>query len=80
MAKRIERSPIASALEATAVFIESTEINTPEQTEIAVIKYFFKFETSAPRFNSFLMPEQMPSAKKQFERGIKIFCEIKFKI
>ena len=71
---------MASALAATAVLRESTETNAVAQTEIAVIRYFLQLLIKAPRFSSFRIPEQIPSARKQLESGIKTFFDIKFRI
>lgn len=80
IANLTERRPIASALEATAVFRDKTDTKAVAQTETAVIRYFLQFSMKAPRLSSFLIPAQIPRARKQFESGIKIFFDIKFRI
>ena len=80
IANLTERSPIASAFDATAVLRESIETKAVAQTETAVIRYFLQLFINAPKLSSFLIPEQIPSAKKQFDRGIKTFFDIKFRI
>lgn len=77
IANRTERRPIASALDATAVLIERTETNTVAHTEMPVIKYFFIFAMKERKFNSSLIPEQIPIARKQLERGKNTLLEIK---
>ena len=76
MANLTERSPKASALEATAVLIESTDTNAAEQTEIAVVMYFFNIVIIPLKFNSLRIPEHIPNAKKAFESGIKMLADM----
>lgn len=76
IANLIERRPIASALAATAVFIDRTETNAAAQTDIPVVIYFFIKARSDFRFSSLLSPAHMPIERKQFVKGTNIFLDI----
>ncbi len=76
IANLIERRPMASALEATAVFIDKTDTKNAAAIEMAVVIYFFKKARRELRLSSLLSPEQIPIARKQFVNGTKMFLEI----
>ena len=76
IANLIDLSPIASALEATAVLMDKTDTNAAAAIEIAVVIYFFRKASRDFRFSSLLSPEQMPIARKQFVKGTKTFLDI----
>ena len=69
MAKRRERSPSASAREATAVFTDSTVTNAPAQKEISEIKPLRTTRSAPSIFSELRTPEHRLSAKKQLIRG-----------
>ena len=69
MAKRRERSPSASAREATAVFTDSTVTNAPAQKEISEIKPLRTTRNAPSIFSELRTPEHRLSAKKQLIRG-----------
>lgn len=72
MANLIDLSPRASARDATAVFIESTDTNAAAQTETSEVIQRFKVPVNLPIFSSLFNDEHIPRARKQFISGMNI--------
>ena len=77
IANRTERSPSASAREATAVFNDKNDTNTAEIIDIDFVIKFLKVVTILAKFKSFLSAEQILIPIKQFTTGRNILAEIK---
>ena len=76
MAKRTDLNPRASALDATAVLTERIDTKIAETEDMAVVIRRFSIFTVPDKLSSCLIPEQIPSARKQFVIGTKISSAI----
>ena len=76
MAKRTERNPRASALDATAVFTDKTDTNTADSDDIAPVMIPFSELVNPFKFSPLQSDEQIPTAKKQCVTGRNNVLEI----
>ena len=73
IANLMDRSPSASARDATAVFIESTDTKVAADIEINEVMQRFNVSVNLPILSSLFSDEHIPNARKQLISGINIF-------